>query len=63
MKRNGHPVVGFGQTEGTVSFPATAAVGMTTPWPTVLATSVVSAVTGLVVEEIVQRVRKKRKRR
>lgn len=59
MKRNGHPVVGFGD-PGTISVPPVVAMS---PWPTLLASSVVSAVTGLVVEEIVKSVRKRRRRR
>jgi len=57
MTRNSQPVVGFGV--ASVAAPVIAA----SPWPMVLATSFVSAVTGLVVEEVVRSVRKKRKRR
>jgi tetrahydromethanopterin S-methyltransferase subunit C len=60
MTLNGQPVVGFGQVEVV----APAAVAATSPaWGTVLATSVVSAITGLVVEEVVRSVRKKRRQR
>ena len=59
MRRNGHPVVGFGES-GTISSPA---VALASPWPAVFATSVVSAVTGLVVEEIVKSVRRRKRKR
>ncbi len=55
MRRNGEQVVGFGNP--ALVAPAAAA----SPWPMVIATSVVSAVTGLVVEEFARKVRKRRR--
>ena len=58
--RNGRPVIGFGDT-GDLSSPAVAAVAAASPWAVVLATSVVSAATGWVLEEVAEKVRKKRR--
>lgn len=57
VRYNGHPVVGFGE-EPTP--PTTTKAS--SPWPMVLATSVVSAATGWAIDEIAHRVRGKRKR-
>ena len=54
-----HPVVGFG--DGNLSSPAV--VAGASPWPMLLASSVVSAVAGLAIEEVVLAVKKKRKQR
>lgn len=54
---NGAPV-GVGQ--AAVAIPAAAA---TSPWGMALATSVVGAATGWIIEEVVQKVRGKRRRR
>ncbi len=61
MKRNGLPVVGFGN-EGTLASPVVIAAA--SPWPEILATTVVSAATGWALEEIAYKVtHRKRKRR
>lgn len=55
--RGGVPVVGFGQTEAVLVPAATA----TSPWTVALATSVVGAATGWMIEEIATRVRGRRR--
>ena len=57
MTRDKRPVVGFGQAE--LAAPAVT----TSPWALALATSVVGAATGWVIEEFAQRVRGKRRRK
>lgn len=58
--RASRPVIGFGNVEALP--PAAAAVASgTETWGVVFATSVVSAVTGLVVEEIARKVRESRR--
>lgn len=56
ITRNGQPVVGFGQSEAIVA-PAAAAAGAASPWSLALATSVVGAATGWVIEEIARNLR------
>ena len=56
IARGGRPVVGFGGEEPVIPKPVS-------PWPMVLATSVVSAVAGWAIEEVANRtIRRKRKR-
>ena len=57
ISRNGIPVVGFGD---PIVVPVAAAAS---PWGAMFATSVVSAVTGWVLDEVVRSVRKRKKRR
>jgi hypothetical protein len=56
IRFNGHPVIGFGASEEPAPPPKVS------PWPMVLATSVVSAATGWAIEEIARRTIRKRKR-
>ncbi len=58
MNYGGHPVVGFGETE--VVAPSTKP--SSSPWPMLLASSVVSAAASWVIDEAVHRVRGKRRR-
>jgi hypothetical protein len=58
MNYGGNPVVGFGETE--VVAPSTKA--SSSPWPMVLASSVVSAAAGWVIDDVAHRVRGKRRR-
>lgn len=58
IKHQGRPVVGFG--DGELSSPAIAA---TSPWPMMLVTTVVSATTGWVLEEIAYKSRRRKRRR
>ena len=60
IARGGQPVVGFGQEE--LLLPAAAAVPAT-PWAMALATSVVGAAAGWVIEEIATHVRGPRRAR
>lgn len=55
MKFNGVPVIGFGDAVTAPSTPKSS------PWPMVLATSVVSAVAGWTIEEVARAVRGKRR--
>lgn len=57
IRFNGHPVIGFGQAE----LVAPAATASASPWPMVLATSVVSALAGWTIEEVASKVRGKRR--
>lgn len=54
-----HPIVGFGQ--GALVAPA-AVAATASPWPMVLASSVVSAAAGWAIDEVAHRVRKKKRR-
>lgn len=56
IRYNGHPVIGFGSSPAMPP----AATGAS-PWPMVLATSVVSALAGWTIEEVAQRFRKRRR--
>lgn len=58
--RGGQPVVGIGQGEELV-LPAAVASGAS-PWTLALATSVVGAATGWLIEEVATRVRGRRRR-
>lgn len=53
MHYNGHPVVGFGEEETTPPV----APPTTSPWPMVLASSVVSAATGWAIQELARAAR------
>lgn len=55
MKINGVPVVGFGQED-----PTPPAASGSSPWGMVVATSVVSAAAGWVIEEVARKFRGKR---
>jgi hypothetical protein len=55
MKLNGVPVIGFGE---AVAAPS---IHGSSPWPMVLATSVVSAAAGWAIEEVARVVRGKRR--
>ena len=57
---DGHPVVGFGQGEELI-VPAAAALPAS-PWTVALATSVIGAATGWVIEELATHVRGRRRR-
>jgi hypothetical protein len=59
IRYNGCPVVGFGVSE--MPTPPTV-VPKASPWPMVLASSVVSAAAGWAIDEIAHRVRGKRRR-
>lgn len=59
MNYGGHPVVGFGETE--VVAPSTKS-RTPSPWPMLLASSVVSAAAGWAIDEVAHRVRGKRRR-
>lgn len=63
IQRGGAPVVGFGQAELAAPAAAAAAAGIPSPWTLALATSVVGAATGWVIEEIARNVRNGSKRR
>ena len=56
IARGGRPVVGFGGEEPTSPKPVS-------PWPMVVATSVVSAVAGWAIEEVANRTIRKKHRR
>lgn len=58
VRRNGLPVVGFGQAETLVPPTATTAPSL---WTTAILTSVVGGATSWVVEEIAKKVRGKRR--
>lgn len=57
IRFNGHPVIGFGASEEPTPPAATAS----SPWPMLLASSVVSAAAGWAIDEITHRVRGKRR--
>jgi len=54
----GHPVVGFGES----SDPSPPTTKTASPWPMLIASSVVSAAAGWAIEEVAHKVRKKKKR-
>jgi hypothetical protein len=56
MTRNGRPVIGFGQASLAVP------VATASPWAIALATSVVGAATGWVIEEVARRTIRKKSR-
>jgi hypothetical protein len=58
LSLGGHPVIGFGS--AALVAPAVAAVS---PWPMVLASSVVSAAAGWAIDEVARRTFRKSKRR
>jgi hypothetical protein len=55
VRYNGQPIVGFGEA------PTPPTTTKTSPWPMVLASSVVSAAAGWAIDEVVRKVRKKRR--
>lgn len=57
MNYGGRPTIGFGETE--VVAPTTR--GASSPWPMVLASSVVSAAASWVIDEVVHKVRRTRR--
>jgi hypothetical protein len=57
MNYEGHPVIGFGETEVVAPAPRSTS----SPWPMVLASSVVSAAASWAIEEVVHKVRRTRR--
>ncbi len=59
IRYNGRPVVGFAL--GEAPPPPTSALKTSSPWPMVLATSVVNAAAGWAIEEVARNVRRKKR--
>lgn len=54
---NGHPVIGFGASEE----PTPPTSKPPSPWPMLLASSVVSAAAGWAIDEVVRKIRKRKR--